>query len=145
MMGSEQGFGPRKARLARRCQPHSAGAALQEPAAEPFLKVLQPLVYDRLDGVGDLRGTGGVSEARREHEETHGGRALGRLPHIPSRPVRTPRAETARFVREAFAGMEALLGPLHSESYALVLAANGHAYDYGGRTQEGRWAEAHPG
>ena len=53
--------------------------------------------------------------------------------------------ETARFVREAFAGVEALLGPLHSESYVLVQAADGHAYGYGGRTQEARWAAANPG
>lgn len=55
------------------------------------------------------------------------------------------KAETARFVREAFAGIEALLGPLHAESYVLVQAADGHAYGYGGRTQEARWAEANPG
>ncbi len=55
------------------------------------------------------------------------------------------KAETARFVREAFAGMESLFGPLHSESYVLVQAADGHAYGYGGRTQEARWAEANPG
>lgn len=55
------------------------------------------------------------------------------------------KAETARFVREAFAGAEALLGPLHPESYVFVQAADGHAYGYGGRTQEARWAEANPG
>jgi 4-oxalocrotonate tautomerase len=55
------------------------------------------------------------------------------------------KADTARFVREAFVEMEALLGPLHAESYVLVQAADGHAYGYGGRTQEARWAEANPG
>lgn len=55
------------------------------------------------------------------------------------------KAETARFVHDAFAGMEALLGPLHAESYVLVQAADGHAYGHGGRTQEARWAEANPG
>lgn len=50
------------------------------------------------------------------------------------------KAETARFVRAAFDGMAALLGPLHPESYVLVHAVDGHAYGYGGRTQEQRWA-----
>jgi 4-oxalocrotonate tautomerase len=53
--------------------------------------------------------------------------------------------ETARFVQAAFAGLAALLGPLHEESYVLVHAVDGHAYGYGGRTQEARWAAAHPG
>lgn len=52
------------------------------------------------------------------------------------------KAETMRFVREAFHGMEALLGPLHEESYVLVHAVDGHAYGYGGRTQEQRWAQS---
>jgi len=55
------------------------------------------------------------------------------------------KAETARFVREAYLGIEALLGPMHGESYVLVQAADGHAYGYGGRTQEARWAEANVG
>ncbi len=50
------------------------------------------------------------------------------------------KAETARFVRAAFAGMAELLGPLHPESYVLVHAVDGHAYGYGGLTQEQRWA-----
>jgi len=54
------------------------------------------------------------------------------------------RAETAGFVRAAFAGMRDLLGPLHEESYVLVHAADGHAYGYGGRTQEDRWAASSP-
>ena len=55
------------------------------------------------------------------------------------------KAETTGFVSAAFAGMRGLLGPLHEESYVLVHAVDGDAYGYGGRTQNGRWAEAHPG
>lgn len=55
------------------------------------------------------------------------------------------KAETTQFIRAAYDGMAALLGPSHAESYVLVHAVDGHAYGYGGRTQEGRWAEAHPG
>lgn len=55
------------------------------------------------------------------------------------------KSETTRFVRAAFDGMRQLLGPLHEESYVLVHAADGDAYGYGGRTQNGRWAAAHPG
>jgi 4-oxalocrotonate tautomerase len=55
------------------------------------------------------------------------------------------KIETTRFVRAAFEGMQKLLGPLHEESYVLVHAADGDAYGYGGRTQNGRWAAAHPG
>ncbi len=55
------------------------------------------------------------------------------------------KEEMAGFVREGFAAMEALLGPLHEESYILVHAAEAHAYGYGGRTQEARWVAAHPG
>lgn len=55
------------------------------------------------------------------------------------------KGETARFVRAAFSGMAELIGPLHEESYVLVHAADGHAYGYGGRTQEARWAAANPG
>jgi 4-oxalocrotonate tautomerase len=55
------------------------------------------------------------------------------------------KAETTAFVREAFAGMAGLLGPLHEECYVFVHAADGDAYGYGGRTQNGRWAVAHPG
>jgi 4-oxalocrotonate tautomerase len=52
------------------------------------------------------------------------------------------RSETTAFVRAAFERIGALLGPLHEESYALVHAVDGHAYGYGGRTQEGRLAAA---
>jgi 4-oxalocrotonate tautomerase len=55
------------------------------------------------------------------------------------------KTETTQFVRATFEGMRALLGPLHEESYVLVHAADGDAYGYGGRTQNGRWASAHPG
>ena len=55
------------------------------------------------------------------------------------------KAETSGFVRAAFEGMRALLGPLHEESYVLVHAVDGDAYGFGGRTQNGRWAEANPG
>ena len=55
------------------------------------------------------------------------------------------KAETTSFVKAAFAGMQALIGPLHEESYVFVHAADGDAYGYGGRTQNGRWAVANPG
>jgi len=55
------------------------------------------------------------------------------------------KADTTAFVAAAFAGMQDLLGPLHEESYVLVHAVDGDAYGYGGRTQNGRWAAAHPG
>lgn len=42
--------------------------------------------------------------------------------------------ETTAFVGAVFAGMGALLGPIHEESYVLVHAADGDAYGYGGRT-----------
>jgi 4-oxalocrotonate tautomerase len=52
------------------------------------------------------------------------------------------RAETTAFVNAAFDRISTLLGPLHEESYVLVHAVDGHAYGYGGRTQEGRLAIA---
>ena len=55
------------------------------------------------------------------------------------------KEETTAFVRETFAGMERLIGPLHEECYVLMHAVDGDAYGYGGRTQNGRWAVAHPG
>jgi 4-oxalocrotonate tautomerase len=54
------------------------------------------------------------------------------------------KSDTTTFVREAFDGMERLIGPLHPESYVFVHAVDGDAYGYGRRTQNGRWAEAHP-
>lgn len=55
------------------------------------------------------------------------------------------KAETAAFVAATHEAMKGLLGPLHEESYVLVHAVDGDAYGYGGRTQNGRWAETHPG
>lgn len=55
------------------------------------------------------------------------------------------KGDTTAFVGAVFDGMQALLGPLHEESYVLVHAVDGDAYGYGGRTQNGRWAAAHPG
>lgn len=55
------------------------------------------------------------------------------------------KAETAAFVKATWDGMARLLGSLHEESYVLVHAVDGDAYGYGGRTQNGRWAAAHPG
>jgi len=55
------------------------------------------------------------------------------------------KSDTTRFVQAVFEGMRELLGPVHEESYALVHAVDGDAYGYGGRTQNGRWAAAHPG
>lgn len=53
--------------------------------------------------------------------------------------------ETTKFVHEVFVGMERLIGPLHEECYVMFHAVDGDAYGYGGRTQNGRWAVAHPG
>lgn len=50
--------------------------------------------------------------------------------------------ETSGFVKAVFDGMGQ---PLNEESYVLVHAADGDAYGYGGRTQNARWAVAHPG
>ena len=55
------------------------------------------------------------------------------------------RTETTAFVKAVYDGMASLLGPLHEECYVHVHAADGDAYGYGGRTQNGRWAEKHPG
>lgn len=55
------------------------------------------------------------------------------------------KAETTAFVKAAYHEMAALLGPLHAECYVYVHETNGDAYGYGGRTQNGRWADAHPG
>jgi 4-oxalocrotonate tautomerase len=55
------------------------------------------------------------------------------------------KSETTAFVAAAFKGFGELLGPLHEESYVLVHAVDGDAYGYGGRTQNGRFAVAHPG
>ncbi|WP_076861084.1 tautomerase family protein [Bradyrhizobium mercantei] len=55
------------------------------------------------------------------------------------------KEDTTAFVKAAYEGMQALLGPLHEECYVHVHATNGDAYGYGGRTQNGRWAAKHPG
>jgi 4-oxalocrotonate tautomerase len=55
------------------------------------------------------------------------------------------KAETTAFVSATFAEMQKLIGPLHEECYVFVHAADGDAYGYGGRTQNGRWAVANPG
>jgi 4-oxalocrotonate tautomerase len=55
------------------------------------------------------------------------------------------KAETPGFVKAVFDEMTTLLGPIHEESYVLIHAADGDAYGYGGRTQNARWAVAHPG
>ena len=43
------------------------------------------------------------------------------------------------FIAQTFAFMARLLGPLHEESYIHVIEARGHAYGYGGLTQERRY------
>ena len=55
------------------------------------------------------------------------------------------KADTTAFVSAAFTEMQELIGPLHEECYVFVHAADGDAYGYGGRTQNGRWAVANPG
>ena len=49
------------------------------------------------------------------------------------------KAEKARYIREAFAGFEKLLGNLHEESYIYVQDVRATAYGYGGKTQEYRF------
>ena len=48
------------------------------------------------------------------------------------------KAEKARYISEAFAGFEKLLGDLHEESYIYVQDVRATSYGYGGRTQEFR-------
>jgi 4-oxalocrotonate tautomerase len=50
--------------------------------------------------------------------------------------------EKAQYIREVFAFMREVLGPLHSESYILVHDARADAYGYGGLTQEHRYVKA---
>jgi 4-oxalocrotonate tautomerase len=47
--------------------------------------------------------------------------------------------EKARFIAEAFAAFENLLGDLHEESYIYVQDVRAASYGYGGRTQEYRY------
>lgn len=49
------------------------------------------------------------------------------------------KAEKARYIKEAFAGFEKLLGSLHEESYIYVEDVRAAAYGYGGKTQEFRF------
>ena len=49
------------------------------------------------------------------------------------------KAEKARYIRDAFAGFEKLLGNLHEESYIYVEDVRAAAYGYGGKTQEFRF------
>ena len=48
------------------------------------------------------------------------------------------KAEKARYIAEAFAAFEGLLGALHPESYVYVQDVRAAAYGFGGRTQEYR-------
>jgi 4-oxalocrotonate tautomerase len=52
--------------------------------------------------------------------------------------------EKARYVRDAFAALDGLLGGVDPESYVHVNEVRADAYGYGGRTQERRWVEARP-
>jgi 4-oxalocrotonate tautomerase len=52
------------------------------------------------------------------------------------------KEEKAAYLREVFRGLEALLGPVHPESYVHVHEAEGDAYGYGGVSQEARWVRA---
>jgi 4-oxalocrotonate tautomerase len=52
------------------------------------------------------------------------------------------KEEKAAYLREVFRKLEALLGPVHPESYVHVHEAEGDAYGYGGVSQEARWQRA---
>jgi len=47
--------------------------------------------------------------------------------------------EKADYLRQVFAAMESLLGPLHPESYIHVHEVRADSYGYGGLTQEHRY------
>ena len=47
--------------------------------------------------------------------------------------------EKARYIKEAFAGFERILGNLHDESYIYVQDVRAASYGYGGKTQEYRY------
>lgn len=49
--------------------------------------------------------------------------------------------EKARYLREAFAAFDSLLGNLHEESYIYVQDVRATAYGYGGKTQEFRYQQ----
>ncbi len=50
--------------------------------------------------------------------------------------------EKAAYLREIFAFLASVIGPLHETSYALVHEVPADAYGYGGRTQEHRYIAA---
>lgn len=50
--------------------------------------------------------------------------------------------EKARYIAEAFAGFERILGDVHEESYVHVHDVRAASYGYGGRTQEYRYHAA---
>lgn len=52
------------------------------------------------------------------------------------------KEEKAAYLREIFRAMEALLGPVHPESYVHVHETEGDAYGYGGLSQNARWERA---
>jgi 4-oxalocrotonate tautomerase len=78
----------------------------------------------------------------------------GRTTEAPGRPAfflevritdgTNTKDEKARYVREAFATLDRLLGGVDPESYVHVNEVRGDAYGYGGRTQERRYVEARP-
>ncbi|WP_227816151.1 tautomerase family protein [Nitrogeniibacter aestuarii] len=49
------------------------------------------------------------------------------------------KAEKAAYISASFAAFEALIGPLHEESYIYVQDVRASAYGYGGQTQEWRY------
>lgn len=50
--------------------------------------------------------------------------------------------EKAKYIAEAFAGFERLLGELHETSYVYVQDVRAATYGYGGKTQEYRYQNA---
>ncbi|MGZ3480313.1 MAG: tautomerase family protein, partial [Myxococcaceae bacterium] len=52
------------------------------------------------------------------------------------------KTELAAYLRETFRSMEALLGPVHVESYVHVHEAEGDAYGFGGLSQDARWVRS---
>jgi 4-oxalocrotonate tautomerase len=50
--------------------------------------------------------------------------------------------EKAQYIAECFAGLSALLDPLHEESYIYVHDVRAEAYGFGGLTQEYRYIKA---
>jgi 4-oxalocrotonate tautomerase len=52
--------------------------------------------------------------------------------------------EKAQYIAECFAAFDALLAPLHAESYIHVQDVRAEAYGFGGLTQEYRYIKAKP-